>query len=137
MSFTGDTDFWGATFGGRTDFQGVTFGDRADFTGVTFGDRADFTGARFSDYVVFGETEDQFRARQTHEGRQTTNTKSKGAKFEKSPSFDGPSQFTQLPKFKGTQFPTCPTLTDDSEPQDFFAGAILLDEQDIKDNPTP
>lgn len=122
-TFDGDTHFIGATFTGHISFIRVTFTGNAHFRGAKFTGNTNFLGATFTGNPHFRETEDQLPDQQTHEGRRITST---------TLSFDGPSQFTQLPNFTGAVLSTCPTLTDGSDPRDFFVGAIFLDEQDAE-----
>lgn len=119
----GDAYFLRATFTGYTSFTGVTFTGNTKFWHATFGGITHFSGATFTGNPRFRETEDQLPDQQTHEDRRITST---------TLSFNGPSQFTQLPNFTGAVLSTCPTLTDGSDPRDFFVGAIFLDEQDAE-----
>ena len=136
--FTGDTHFLGATFIGDTDFRDATFTGITYFSGATFIGDTDFSAARFIDNATFREREDQLSDRQTHEDRGTTNTPLRGVIILIiMVSFDGPSQFTQVPKFHRTEFLKYPVLTDDCDPRDFFAGAIFLNEQNVKESPAP
>ena len=133
-TFTGDTYFSGATFIGDTDFRDATFTGATYFSGATFTGDTDFSAARFIDNATFREREDQLSDRQTHEDRGTTNTPLRGMIILIiMVSFDGPSQFTQVPKFHRTEFLKYPVLTDDCDPRDFFAGAIFLNEQNVKE----